>query len=162
MTVAIAQTANCPFALFGFGFQERAAWSRILDPRVSEPGISPWSTDESDLNQFVLMVLTAVRYLSAQEPRAAAMLYGVPPGLTRRLAAVDLALLPSLVRVTRSRLSIAPTRSPEFWRDLVVASQDGDSGAADAVHALGLQLTMQRALGLIECHVTGNRLIRSG
>jgi hypothetical protein len=158
---AATQVARCPFALFSLDFQNRAVWRGLLERRVGEPELAPWADADSDLAQFLLTVLAAVRYLSSHEPAAASMLYGVAPDLGRRLASVDLALLPGLASDARSRLSVALADAPAFWRDLLLLSGERPGGGVHAVHALGLQLTMQRALGLKRCQAASHRLIRS-
>lgn len=154
--------ASCPFALFSLDFENRAAWLGLLERRVSEPGLPSWSLDEPELNQFLLMVLAAIRYLSCREPYAASMLYGMSPDLSRKLANLDLVTLAKLASDARSRLRVTLADSPIFWRDFLLLSRDRVTRGAAAVRVLGLQLTMQRALGLTNCHANGGRLIRSG
>jgi hypothetical protein len=160
-TEATSQVARCPFALFSLDLQNRVAWCSLLERRVGEPDLAPWSGADTDLTQFILTVLAAIRYLSCREPCAASMLYGMAPDLGRRLASVDLALLPALASDARSRLSVALADAPAFWRDLLLFAQERSRRGAHAVHTLGLQLTMQRALGLGHCQAASRRLIRS-
>lgn len=159
---AITLVARCPFALFSLDFDDHAAWRGLLEGRVAEPELPSWSRKESDLNQFLLMVLAAIRNLSYREPFASSMLYGIAPDLGRQLASLDLAALATLAADTRAHLRVTLAESPIFWRDLLLLSAGDVSRGSAAVRALGLQLTIQRALGLTDCHANGGRLIRSG
>lgn len=153
--------ASCPFALFSLDFDDRAAWLSLLERRVSEPGLPSWARGDPELNQFLLMVLATIRYLSCRAPYSASMLYGMSPELSRKLANLDLMALAKLASDARSRLRITLADSPVFWRNLLLLSHDRVTPGAAAVRALGLQLTMQRALGLTDCHANGGSLIRS-
>ncbi len=158
----LAQLSRCPFALFSLGFEQEEDWVALLGRRVAEPGVARWRDADQETNQFLVIALAALRGVAGRDPFLARLLYGIPGMLCRPLAGLDLAALPILVPSLKDRLRARLTACPGFWRDLLTGiymGQDAPAGSG-ATRQLGLQLTLQRGLGLRGLRAAHPRLCR--
>lgn len=141
--------ADCPFALCSFGLHALEDWQGLLARQVSEPAAAGrWPGEAGRRRQFTAMALAMIRDLAATEPHAAALFFGMPPALGKLFAATDLATLPHFALQAEGSLRARLADHPRFWPELVAASRSGSSCRQRAVRDLGLQLTLQRTLGL--------------
>lgn len=160
----LAGLSRCPFALFSLGFEQKDAWAALLARQVAEPGVAPWQTADQETNQFLLVALGAVRGVSGRDPFLARLLFGIPENLCRPLSGLDLASLPLLAPGLKSRLRARLSACPGFWRDLLTGICPGSEAppGSDSIRQLGLQLTLQQALGLRGRRAADPRLCREG
>ena len=160
----LEQLSRCPFALFSIGFEQQEYWVALLGRRVAEPGVARWHDADQETNQFLVIALAALRGVAGRDPFLARLLYGIPGMLCRPLASLDLAALPILVPSLKDRLRARLNTCPGFWRDLltgVYLGADASAGSG-AIRQLGLQLTLQRGLGLRGRRAAHPRLCREG
>ncbi len=143
----LVTAAGCPFALCCFGFHAPGDWRGLLGQAVSEPPVAAgWPGDAGRRRQFTAMALGMIRELSAQEPHAATVFFGLPPGLVESFAGTDLAALPQMASQAETGLRARLADHPWFWPELVAAARAGSPSRQRAIRDLGLQLTLQRAL----------------
>jgi len=153
--------ASCPFSLCSYGFHDLEAWHALLRKQVRE--LDPISSVVSGNNtrmQFVIMSLTVVRELAANETHAAALFFGMPRELGESFAQLDLAQLPFVASSAITKMHVRLARNPRFWTELIGASADHSTLRLGVARALGVQLTLQRALQLTGCRLGGGRLYR--
>ncbi len=160
----LEQLSRCPFALFSIGFEQQEDWVALLGRRVAEPGVARWHDADQETNQFLVIALAALRGVAGRDPFLARLLYGIPGMLCRPLASLDLAALPILVPSLKDRLRARLNTCPGFWRDLLTGVYLGADASAvsGAIRQLGLQLTLQRGLGLRGRRAAHPRLCREG
>ena len=163
----MARLSRCPFALFSLGFEDEKAWLALLEPRVSEsgvvPGVAQWRATDQLANQFLLVALASVHSIAARNVFMARLLYGIPDSVCDPLARLDLAALPNLAPAVSSRLQARLATCPDFWRDLLTSDYAGGSDSdLSPMRHLGLQLTLQRSLGLRGSRSSDRRLCRGG
>jgi hypothetical protein len=145
----LAIAAACPFALCSFGLNNREDWEGLLARQVSEPAAADhWPGEAGRRRQFVAVALAMIRDLSATESHAAALFFGLPPMLGAMFAATDLATLPSLAERLDGSLRARLAGHPQFWPELIAAASSDSVGRQRAIRDLGLQLTLQRTLGI--------------
>jgi len=158
---ALLRLSRCPFALFSLGFEDQESWVALLGRRVSDTGVAHWRANDQQVNQFLLLALASVHSVAARDLYTARLLYGIPETLCEPLARLDLAVLPSLVPAVNHRLQARLAACPDFWRDLLTGVYAGGSDAdLSALRHLGLQLTLQRSLGLRGSRSADRRLCR--
>ncbi|MGB5209581.1 MAG: hypothetical protein WBO47_11860 [Gammaproteobacteria bacterium] len=167
----MARLSRCPFALFSLGFEDEKAWLALLGPRVSESGVAPgvvpgvvqWRATDQLANQFLLVALASVHSIAARNVFMARLLYGIPDSVCDPLARLDLAALPNLAPAVSSRLKARLATCPNFWRDLLTSVYAGGSDSdLSPMRHLGMQLTLQRSLGLRGSRSFDRRLCRGG
>lgn len=157
----LLRLSRCPFALFSLGFEDQEAWAALLGRRVSETGVAQWRVTDQQVNQFLLLALASVHSVAARDVFTARLLYGIPETLCEPLARLDLAVLPNLAPAVNGRLQARLAACPDFWRDLLTGVYTGGSDAdLSAIRHLGLQLTLQRGLGLRGSRSFDRRLCR--
>lgn len=158
----LTRLSCCPFALFSLGFEQKDVWMTLLERQVAEPGVTSWRKADQETNQFLLVALGAVRGASGRDPFLARLLYGIPEDLCRPLSRLDLAALPILAAGLKSRLRARLTGCPGFWQDLLtgICTNPDVPPEAGPIRQLGLQLTLQRALGLRGRRAADPRLCR--
>lgn len=158
----LGQLSRCPFALFSLGFEQVQDWIALLERGVTEPGVAQWRDTDQEINQFLVIALAGLRGVAGRDPFLARLLYGIPDMLCRPLANLDLAALPILVPHLKERLRARLIGCPGFWRDLLTGiylGADAPAGSG-ATRQLGLQLTLQRGLGLRGRRAAHPRLCR--
>jgi hypothetical protein len=143
----LVTVAACPFALCCFGDEGPAEWRGQIGREVGEPlSTGAWPTDAGRRRQFAAMALGMIRELSAQEPHAAAVFFGLASSRVEPYADIDLASIPRLAERAESVLAARLADHPWFWQELVAAAQSRSPARQRAIRDLGLQLTLQRAL----------------
>jgi hypothetical protein len=137
--------AALPFALFGFGFQEEAAWANLLSPGVRdlEPRYAP--VDPS-IERFTLLALTALRSFVRAAPQRISAWIGLPPETGSRLASLEISALGEVAAAAsprlRGRLAVEEFR----WLCLIDACERNDARQLALLAAFGHQWTIRRAL----------------
>lgn len=158
----LVTAASCPFALCCFGFHAPGDWRGLLGESVSEPTVAVgWPGDAGRRRQFTAMALGMIRELSAQEPHAATVFFGLSAGLVESFAGTDLAALPQMASQAEQGLRARLADHPWFWPELVAAASAGSPSRQRAIRDLGLQLTLQRALQVDGGKPRGKALCRA-
>lgn len=139
--------ASVPFALFGFGFDDEAAWAELLSPGVREfePG---YCVCEPSVERFTLVALTVVRGFVRTAPRRISAWIGLTPATCARLAALEVGTLGFVAPLAAPRLRgcLAPRRA--LWLRFIDAVEHNDERQLALLAALGKQWTIRRSLGL--------------
>ncbi len=140
------------------GVRERgSAWSSARGSAVQ------WRATDQLANQFLLVALASVHSIAARNVFMARLLYGIPDSVCDPLARLDLAALPNLAPAVSSRLKARLATCPNFWRDLLTSVYAGGSDSdLSPMRHLGMQLTLQRSLGLRGSRSFDRRLCRGG
>ena len=142
-----SRLGEVPFALFGFGFEDEAAWSVFLSPGVRdlEPG---YAASDAPLERFTLLALTALRALLRVAPRPVAAWVGLPPPTQLRLSEVEIGLLAQVAMLSASRLHARRKLRDAVWLRLIEAAEHNDIRQLRLLAALGRQWTIRRFLGI--------------
>lgn len=139
--------ASVPFALFGFGFEDEAAWADVLSPGVRdlEPALH---AGEPSVERFTLLALTVIRGFARTAPRRVSAWIGLTPGTLARLAALEVGTLGLVAPLAAPRLRgrLAPRKG--LWLRFVDAIEHDDARQLALLAALGKQWTIRRALRL--------------
>jgi hypothetical protein len=158
----LVSVAGCPFALCSFGLHEFDDWAGLLAQQVSEPAAADgWPGAAGRGRQFAAVALAMIRDLAVTEPHAASLFFGMPPALAELFAATDLAALPRFASEAEGSLKARLADHPRFWPELVAAARSASVDRQRAIRDLGLQLTLQRALGVNGGKPRGGTLCRS-
>lgn len=139
--------AAAPFALFGFGFEDEAAWGRLLSPGVRDldPG---YVSQEPNAERFTLLALTALRGLVRAAPRRVSAWIGLPPGTRARLAEVEISALGSVAAYATPQLHGRFPAKHYLWHRIIDAAAHADDRDLRLLISLGKQWTIRRCLGL--------------
>lgn len=139
--------AAVPFALFGLGFEEEGAWTTLLSSCVRdlEPG---YVAARAPAEQFALLVLSTLRTCVRMASRSTSSWIGLPPGTRRRLAVLEIGLLPPAAACAAPRLRARRVLHETTWTRLVDAVADGDERQLVILAALGRQWSIRRSLGI--------------
>jgi hypothetical protein len=139
--------AGLPFALFGFGFEDEAAWARLLSPGVRDldPG---YVSGEPAAERFTLLVLTVVRGMARDAPESVSSWIGLPAGTRTRLDRLEIGTLGIVAALAAPRLrGRLPGREP-LWLGLIDAAARDDARYLRLLATQGQQWTIRRCLGL--------------
>jgi hypothetical protein len=139
--------ASLPFALFGFGFEDEAAWARLLSPGVRDldPG---YVSGEPAAERFTLLVLTVVRGMARDAPESVSSWIGLPAGTRTRLDKLEIGALGIVAALAAPRLrGRLPGREP-LWLGLIDAAARDDARYLRLLATQGQQWTIRRCLGL--------------
>jgi len=139
--------AALPFALFGFGFEDEAAWARLLSPGVRDldPG---YVSGEPATERFTLLVLTVVRRMARDAPESVSSWIGLPAGTRTRLDKLEIGTLGIVAALAAPRLrGRLPGREP-LWLGLIDAAARDDARYLRLLATQGQQWTIRRCLGL--------------
>jgi hypothetical protein len=139
--------AALPFALFGFGFEDEAAWARLLSPGVRDldPG---YVSGEPAAERFTLLVLTVVRGMARDAPESVSSWIGLPAGTRTRLDKLEIGALGIVAALAAPRLrGRLPGREP-LWLGLIDAAARDDARYLRLLATQGQQWTIRRCLGL--------------
>lgn len=139
--------AAVPFALFGFGFQDEATWTRLLSPGVRDldPG---YVSREPSAERFTLLSLTALRAFVRVQPQSVSAWIGLPARIRVRLASLEIAHLGTVAPLAAPRLRGRLVERDVLWKRLVDAAAHGDERLLAMLAALGKQWTIRRSLGI--------------
>jgi|SRR6056297_544727 len=146
--------AALPFALFGFGFQDEAAWARLLSPGVRdlEPG---YESREPRAERFTLLALTALRAFIRVHPQRVSAWIGLPARTRSRLVEVEIGHLGTVAALAAPRLKGRLAGRDALWTRLIEAARHGDERLLVMLAALGKQWTIRRCLGIENPKVAG-------
>jgi hypothetical protein len=139
--------AAVPFALFGLGFEEEGAWTTLLSPCVRdlEPG---YVVARAPAERFALLALSTLRTCVRMAARSTSSWIGLPPATRRRLATLEIGLLPPVAACAAPRLRARQVLHETTWARLVDAVADGDQRQLVILAALGRQWSIRRSLGI--------------
>lgn len=139
--------AAVPFALFGLGFEEDGAWTTLLSPCVRdlEPG---YVAARAPAERFALLTLSTLRTCLRMASRSTSAWIGLPPGIRRRLAALEMGLLPPVAACAAPRLRARRVLRETAWTRLVEAVANRDERQLVILAALGRQWSIRRSLGI--------------
>ncbi|MGI9263799.1 MAG: hypothetical protein ACR2QU_02645 [Gammaproteobacteria bacterium] len=158
---SLDRIACCPFSLCSYAFHDLEAWHALLRKQVRDMDlVTPVHDGDNARIQFVIMSLAVVRELAANETHAASLFFGMPRELGTSFAKLDLAQLPFVASSAAMKMHVRLARQPRFWTELIGASAGRSPLRLGAARALGLQLTLQRALRLTGCRLGPGRLYR--
>lgn len=145
--------AAAPFALFGFGFEDEAAWTRLLSPGVCDldPG---YVSREPPAERFTLLALAALRGFLRAAPRRVSAWMGLPTEVRTRLAEVEIGVLCAVAACAAPRLQGRFLAREYLWHRIIDAAACGDERDLRLQIALGKQWTIRRSLGLQEACAT--------
>lgn len=143
----LRRLGGLPFGLFGFGFEDEAAWSVLLSPGVRdlEPG---YAAADAPLERFTLLALTALRALLRVAPRPVAAWVGMPRATQVRLSALEIGLLSQVATMSASRLHARRNLREAVWLRLIEAAESNDTRQLRLLAALGRQWTIRRFLSI--------------
>lgn len=136
-----------PFSLFGFGFEEEAAWAALLSPGVRDLAVG-YESCEAEVERFTLLALTALRGFVHTAPRNVSAWIGLPPATRERLAALDIGLLAPVAAVASGRLRGRRTLRASVWLRLADAAERDDARQLRLLGTLGKQWAIRRSLGI--------------
>lgn len=139
--------ATVPFALFGFGFDEEAAWAELLSPGVRD--LEPdYRACEPSVERFTLLALTVIRGFARTAPQSVSAWVGLTPGTRVRLASLQVGTLGVVAPLAAPRLRgrLAPRRA--LWLRFIEAVERNDARQLALLATLGQQWTIRRSLGL--------------
>jgi hypothetical protein len=139
--------AAVPFALFGLGFDEEGAWTTLLSPCVRdlEPG---YVAARAPAERFALLALSTLRTCLRMASRSTSAWIGLPPGTRRRLATLEIGLLPPVAACAAPRLRARQVLREPTWARLVDAIANRDERQLVILAALGRQWSIRRSLGI--------------
>lgn len=139
--------AGVAFALFGFGFQEEAAWAPLLSPGVRDLE-RVYAARDPAVECFTLLALSALRGFMRTAPRRVSAWIGLPPETGVQLAALEIGALGPVAMLAAPRLRgrLAPRAS--LWHRFIDAAERGDERQLAVLAALGQQWTIRRSLRL--------------
>jgi hypothetical protein len=139
--------AAVPFALFGLGFEEEGAWTTLLSPCVRD--LEPaYVATRAPAERFALLALSTLRTGVRMASRSTSSWIGLPPATRRRLAALEIGLLPPVAACAAPRLRARRVLHETTWARLVDAVADGDARQLVILAALGRQWSIRRSLGI--------------
>lgn len=150
--------AGLPFALFGLGFEEEAAWTTLLSPCVRdlEPG---YTAARAPAERFTLLALSTLRTHLRLLPRSVSAWMGLPPATRTRLASVEIGLLAPVAACAAPRLRARRVLREAIWLRLADAAARRDRRQLALLAAWGHQWSIRRSLGLTAV-AAGNRAFR--
>lgn len=136
-----------PFALFGFGFEDEAAWAGLLSPGVRdlEPG---YRSCPPEVERFTLLALMALRSCVRTAPRSVAAWIGLPNDTRKRLATQEISSLGLVAPLAAPRLRGRLAHRDVFWLRYIDAAASNDEPQLKVLAAQGRQWTIRRSLGL--------------
>ena len=139
--------AALPFALFGMGFEEEGAWTTLLSPCVRdlEPG---YIAARAPAERFALLALSTLRTCLRMASRDTSAWIGLPSGTRRRLARLEIGLLPPVAACAAPRLRARRVLCEATWARLVDAVASRDQRQLVILAALGRQWSIRRSLGI--------------
>jgi hypothetical protein len=139
--------AAAPFALFGFGFEDEAAWSALLSQGVRDTDHA-YRACEPAVERFTLLALVVLRGFVRVDPDRISAWIGLTSGTRTRLAALEVGALGAVAPLAAARLRgrLAPRES--YWLRLVDAAERDDRQQLAMLVALGKQWAIRRSLGL--------------
>lgn len=136
-----------PFSLFGFGFEEEAAWAALLSPGVRDLAVG-YESCEAEVERFTLLALTALRGFVHAAPRSVSAWIGLPPATRDRLAELEIGLLSPVAALASPRLRARRTLQASVWLRLVDATERDDARQLRLLATLGKQWAIRRSLGI--------------
>jgi len=136
-----------PFSLFGFGFEEEAAWAALLSPGVRDLEAG-YAACEAGVERFTLVALTALRGFVHAAPRSVSAWIGLPPATRERLAELEIGLLAPVATVASVRLRGRRTLRASVWLRLVDAAERDDARQMRLLATLGKQWAIRLSLGI--------------
>lgn len=139
--------SSLPFALFGFGFEDEAAWGGLLAPGVRDRSPA-YAACEPAVERFTLLALTVLRGFARVAPDGVSAWIGLPVGTRNRLAEQELGTLAFVAPMAASRLRGRLAHQQAFWGRLIDAAERGDYRHLGMLAAHGRQWTIRRSLGL--------------
>jgi len=139
--------AAAPFALFGFGFDDEAAWAGLLSPGVRdmEPA---YHACEASVERFTLLALMVLRGFVRVAPDRASTWIGLTSGTRKRLAALEVGVLGNVAPLAAPRLRGRLAFREAYWLRLIDAAEHDDRRQLALLTALGKQWAIRRSLGL--------------
>jgi hypothetical protein len=139
--------AAAPFALFGFGFEDEAAWARLLSSGVRD--LEPAYVSREPLaERFTLLALAALRGFVGAAPHSVSAWIGLPAATRARLAEVEICALATVAARAAPRLCGRFQARQDLWRRIIDAAERSDERHLRLLIALGKQWTIRRCLGL--------------
>lgn len=139
--------AALPFALFGLGFEEEAAWATLLSPCVRdlEPG---YARARAPAERFTLLALGILRSHVRHTPHAVSAWMGIPPLMRRGLPQLEIGLLAPVAACAAPRLRARRVLHEATWLRLLEAAERDDTRQLALLAALGRQWSIRRSLGI--------------
>lgn len=151
--------ASVSFALFGFGFEDEAAWASLLSPGVRDLE-HPYDPRDPAAERFALVALTALRALVRGAPHSVSAWIGLPAATRARLAELEISLLAPVAAQAGARLHGRRSLREGHWHRLLDAAERGDARQLVVLSALGKQWTIRRSLGIELSRVPKRRYLR--
>jgi hypothetical protein len=139
--------AGVSFGLFGFGFDDSAAWARLLDPGVRDlhPEYAPC---EAAVERFSLAALMVLRGLLRTVPERVSAWIGMPPQVRSGLAKLEFGLLPVVAERAAPRLRGRLPGHDFMWTGMIDAALRHDGRRLALLAGYGKQWTIRRSLGI--------------
>jgi hypothetical protein len=136
------RAAACPYLLFDAGFadQQRWAWvsgsyARELERRYGPPFFTLPQT-----RSMARLVFTYAWHLARSQHAAARLLLGMSAHCARLIAVCTLRQIHELAEAHPEWLQPRWVSRPQFWRELLLSANSGDSNAMEQARLRGLQL----------------------
>jgi hypothetical protein len=139
---ALERMARCPMVLFDLQFDDLEWWlwaQRCLTGPVAMHEPATFFTRE-EAAPFVRELLTEAWTLARSQPRAAYLIFGMTPAVSRAIAELSLQDLDAIAVRNAPRLTPRWHECRPFWAKLLSAAVGTDDDALTAVHLHCVQL----------------------
>jgi hypothetical protein len=135
------------FALFGFGFDDSAAWARLLAPGVRDLDAG-YAQCEVAVERFSLAALMALRGLARTMPESVSAWIGLPVQVRTGLVNLEFGLLPDVAVLAAPRLRGRLPAQELLWSGMIDAALRNDERRLALLAGYGKQWTIRRSLGI--------------
>jgi hypothetical protein len=136
------RAAACPYLLFDAGFADQQRWTwvsgnyvRDLEKKDGPPFFTVQQT-----RSMARLVFTYAWHLARSQHAAARLLLGMSAHCARLIAVCTLRQIHDLAEAHPEWLQPRWPARPQFWRELLVSANSGDSAAMEQARLRGLQL----------------------
>jgi hypothetical protein len=145
--------AALPCVLFGFGLAGNTTWDQVLDAH------EPASLERTEVARFLLIALSSMATIAAGDRDTAAVRFGVPERVLRRLVEGG----PEVALQLASRLDVTARFGTcgSLWGGLISAASRRRTGQFEGLQVQWVSLSLARAIGITPARDAGQRLYRA-
>lgn len=145
--------AALPCVLFGLGLAGNTTWEQVLN------GDEPTKLERTEAARFLLVALSSMATIAAGDRDTAAVRFGVPERVLRRLVEGG----PEVALRLASRLGVTARFGfcGSLWGGLISAASRRRTRQFEALQVQWVSLSLARAIGITPARDAGQRLYRT-
>ena len=145
--------AALPCVLFGFGLAGTTSWDQVLE--ADEPS----TLERTEVARFLLVALSSMATIAAADRDTAAVRFGVPERVLRRLVEGG----PEVALRLASRLDVTARFGScgSLWGGLISAASRSRVRQLEGLQVQWVSLSLARAIGITPARDAGQRLYRT-